>query len=199
MHQYAVFNHNRDLIGRWLGVSSLLIAGGIAETLVWLEGLSGWQVFAKATITTALVYFFLHWLFSKYIWKAALVGVPDINGSWDITGSTLGTDGTNIFQWDGRLTIEQDWKTILVTLRTSESRSLSYTATIFKHGGDRSDWILTYSYKNEPDLEQSHEMNSHRGYCEIVFDRDFRSGKGSYFNSSGRRTAGVMELVKEDD
>ena len=61
MHDYAVFEHNRATIGRWLGIVSILISGGISQMLIKMYNLTGLEAFAKATITTGVIYFILHW------------------------------------------------------------------------------------------------------------------------------------------
>lgn len=92
--------------------------------------------------------------------------------------------------------IEKTWKCILIRWRTSKSQRESYTATLSRRHGITGGWLLTYSYKNEPELEKSHELNQHKGYCEIEFDKDLKLGKVSYFNNSGRKAFGVINLEK---
>ena len=196
MHDYAVFGHDRAAIGRWLGFISIALAGGISQLLALASNLSGVDAFAKATITTGIVYLVLHWLFNKWAWKIPFFEVPNINGTWELTGQTLNDDGTTKYDWEGSIGIEQSWKDILIHLKTKNSQSESYTATLSRRFGPTGGWRLSYSYRNEPELEQSHELNSHKGYCEIEFDKDLTVGKASYFNSSGRRTFGVMNLKR---
>ena len=132
MHDYAIFGHDRTTIGRWLGVGSILIAGGIAQFLAWITSVSGWEAFTKATVTTGVVYFGIHWLFNKYAWKIPYFSIPDLNGSWKIEGITLDEGGKAKFNWEGELGITQDWKSILIHLKTKNSQSKSYTATLSK-------------------------------------------------------------------
>lgn len=94
MHDYAVFGHDRASIGRWLGFTAIAIAGGIAQILSMASNLTGLDAFTKATITTGLVYFALHWLFNKWIWKVPFFEIPDISGEWNIRGQTLNDDGS---------------------------------------------------------------------------------------------------------
>ena len=196
MHDYAIFGHDRAAIGRWLGFLSIAVAGGIAQLLALAGNLSGVDAFAKATITTGVVYMTLHWIFNKWAWKIPFFAVPDMNGSWVLAGITLNEDGTTKYNWEGTIGIEQTWKNIVIHLKTEKSQSDSYTATFSKRFGPTGGWLLSYSYKNEPELEQSHELNSHKGFCEIEFTKDLTIGKASYFNSSGRRTFGVMDLTR---
>lgn len=197
MHDYAVFGHDRAAIGRWLGFIAIILAGGISQLLAWANNLTGIDVFAKATITTGVVYFFLHWLFNKWVWKLPYIEIPDLNGTWQLQGKTLDENGETKFDWSGTLGIEQNWKTISIHLKTENSQSDSYTATISKRHGPTGGWLLSYSYRNEPEVEQIHDLSSHKGFCEIEIDNELKVGKASYFNSKGRRTFGIMNLVKE--
>lgn len=92
--------------------------------------------------------------------------------------------------------IEKTWKCILIRWRTSKSQRESYTAILSRRHGITGGWLLTYSYKNESELEKSHELNYHKGYCEIESDKDLNWGKVSYFNNSGRKAFGVINLEK---
>ncbi|MDN3403249.1 MULTISPECIES: pancortin-3 [unclassified Pseudoalteromonas] len=196
MHDYAVFGHDRSTIGRWLGFISIALSGGVAQLLAIASNLSGIEAFTKATITTGVVYFLLHWIFNKWVWKISFFEVPNLNGEWELKGQTLNDDGTTKFDWEGSIGIEQTWKNIQVHLKTKNSQSESYTATLSKRFGPTGGWLLSYSYKNEPEIEQSHELNSHKGYCEVEFNKELTVGKASYFNSAGRKTFGVMSLKR---
>ena len=197
MHDYAIFGHDRAAIGRWLGLSSILLAGGVAQIFVWMHSLTGFEAFAKASITTGVIYFLLHWIFNKCVWKIPFFEIPNINGKWILNGQTLNDDGSTRYDWNGTIGIEQDWKSILIHLQTEKSQSKSYTATLSKKYGPTGGWLLSYSYKNEPELEHSHELNSHKGYCEIEFNIPLNIGKASYFNSAGRKTFGIMNLKRD--
>ena len=197
MHDYAIFGHDRAVIGRWLGIGSLMLAGGIAQLFAWANSLTGLDAFTKATITTGAAYYALHLVFNKWGWKFPFFKIPDLNGNWVLTGQTLDEDGNTKFDWSGEIGVEQNWKQILIHLKTKNSQSNSYTATLSKKYGPIGGWLLSYSYRNEPELEQSHDLHPHKGYCEIEFDTNMKVGKASYFNSGGRRTFGVINLVRQ--
>lgn len=199
MHDYAVFGHDRAEIGRWLGIVSIILAGGIAQVFAWANSLTGWDVFTKATITTGVVYFLLHFIFNKFAWRIPFFEIPNINGVWKLEGQTLNKEGNIHQEWGGSIGIEQNWKKVSIHLRTEQSQSTSYTATLSKRHGPTGGWLLSYSYRNEPELEHSYELNSHKGYCEIEFDTDLKIGKASYFNSAGRRTFGKMILKRNEN
>jgi len=197
MHDYAIFGHDRAAIGRWLGFVAIIVSGGIGQLLAWANSLTGLDAFTKATITTGVVYFGLHWIFNKWIWKIPFFEIPNLSGRWVITAQTLDEKGNTKYDWSGEINIVQNWKQILIHLKTEKSQSDSYTATLSKRHGATGGWLLSYSYKNEPELEQSHELNTHKGFSEVEFDKKLEIGKASYFNSAGRRTFGIINLTKD--
>ncbi|NMZ69714.1 hypothetical protein SAMN05216370_2100 [Pseudomonas peli] len=198
MHDYAIFGHSRASIGRWLGVVSVIFTGAASSLLFWLYQATQIEALTTAVITPAVIYFILHYLFNKYAWKLPFFSIPDIGGTWSVTGETLNEDGSTRYNWNAEIDIEQTWEKICITLKTTQSSSESYTATLGKKPGTKSGWVLHYSYTNNPESDQYHEFNSHKGYCELVFDRNLKSGVAAYFNSNGRRTFGKMSLCKEE-
>ena len=197
MHDYAIFGHDRVAIGRWLGVGSILVAGGLSQVLTLAGSLTGWEAFGKATITTGLIYFALHWLFNKWVWKFKLLEIPDVSGEWSVVGRTLDEFGGVRWNWKGEIGIAQDWKQILIHLKTETSQSWSYTATFSKRNGPLGGWLLSYSYSNDPEAESSHELSPHKGYCEAELNKDLTAGKIRYFNHAGRNTFGVIEIKRK--
>ncbi|WP_261881946.1 pancortin-3 [Vibrio pelagius] len=197
MHDYAIFGHSRTTIGRWLGVASITLSGGASSLFAWAQTASGWTVFAGASLTAAFIYFVLHLLFDKYAWKLPFFKIPDLNGVWEVRGETLEEDGKVRFPWTAQIDIEQTWEKIAICLKTSQSSSESYTATISKKAGTNGGWVLHYSYANTPEAGQYHELNAHKGYCEVIIDKALTSGEANYFNSNGRRTFGKMYLTRE--
>ncbi|EJG1669870.1 Cap15 family CBASS effector [Vibrio parahaemolyticus] len=197
MHDYAIFGHDRASVGRWLGFGSILISGGINQFFIKLSAVSGWEAFTKGTVTVGIVYMVLHWLFNKWAWnKAPYIDIPDLTGIWEVDGKTLDESGNTKYPWEGELDIEQNWKQISVNVKTRKSRSKSYTATLMKRSGVRGGWVLSYSYKNEPNLDQIHELQGHKGYCEIEFNSELTHAEATYFNSGGRKTYGIMSIKR---
>lgn len=195
MHDYAIFGHDRAMIGRWLGVASIIIAGLISQLLLNAYAWTGIEAIGKATVTTALVYFGLHWVFNHQVWKLPFFKIPNLEGEWTIEGKTLKEDGGVTQSWFGKIGIEQTWKDIVIHLKTDNSQSFSQTATLEKQHG-LGGWLLSYSYKNDPVTEHCHELNSHKGYCQIEIDKSLKQGDASYFNNNGRRTFGIMKIEK---
>ena len=199
MHDYAVFGHSRTTIGRYLGTASVILTGFISSIMLWLSQFDGLMFMATATISTAALYFILHWIFNNLAWKIPFFKIPDLNGVWLVRGETLSEeDGVVKYNWEAEIDIEQTWEKISINLKTRQSSSESYTATLAKKSGTRGGWILHYSYSNSPDASQFHELNSHRGYCEVIFNKCLTSGEAAYFNSNGRRTFGKMYLTRDE-
>lgn len=196
MHDYAVFGHNRASIGRWIGIASIILTGAISSLISWLNNLAGFQAVTGVAITTGIVYFCLHWLFNLYAWRIPFFKIPNLNGEWKVAGTTLTEDGESKYEWEAEIDIEQTWEKIAICLKTKNSSSESYTATLAKANGSKAGWRLSYSYSNNPNIDQSHELNSHRGYCELYLDKSLTTGTAAYFNSNGRRTFGKMELKR---
>lgn len=96
--------------------------------------------------------------------------------------------------WNGRVTIKQSWSRISVTLRTSQSESVSKGASLYEHTDDR--YRLVYHYDNDPHDRNDAELKPHSGLCELIFDKASKTASGTYFNG-GRNTSGVMHLLKE--
>lgn len=196
MHEYGVSGHDRAGVGRWLGVASIIIASGLSQLFAFGASVTGWEAFAKAGATTGVVYFGLHYLFNKYIWKNGFFQIPDLNGTWNVDGQTLDAEGNMTYEWQAKLSMEQDWSKIAIHLETPKSVSNSYTATLHRRFGKKGTWLLSYSYRNEPGAENVHELSSHQGFCEIEFEPGCDGAKASYFNSGNRRTFGIMELSR---
>lgn len=205
MHDYAIFNHSRSNIGRFLGMGSMILAGALTSGLVALSTLTGNTIFAGAGITSAVVYLGFHWFFNQTLWKFKRLKIPNIEGVWIVRGESLKEgeiqpeEEDNVrFHWKGELDIAQTWEKISITQETAQSKSESYTATLEKCTKTTGGSVLHYSYKNFPKTGEHHELSSHRGYCEITFDEAAKTAEASYFNSSGRRTFGKMYLTKKE-
>jgi hypothetical protein len=196
MHDYAIFGHDRASIGRWLGMAAIVLSGVFSFAIAQFKEITGWG-FIEVSIATGALYVLLHWVFNKYAWKIPFFKIPDLNGHWSVNGKTLDEDGNAKHVWDGEVGIEQTWKQISIHLKTKSSQSQSYTATLLKKDGPIGGWLLTYSYNNEPEVEESHELNPHKGYCEVDINTDLKKAKAAYFNHRGRRTFGTINWIRE--
>ena len=196
MHDSAIINHNRASVGRWLGVASLLLSYLISLGLLKLAKISFFESFANFTISIGMLYLLIYYLFNKFLWKIPLFKLPNIQGIWFINGKTIDQNGQTLYEWSGKLDIEQTWDKIAIILKTDQSESKSYTATLRKEPGNQDEWTLYYSYDNTPHIDQQCNLLSHKGYCEITFNKANKTAKGSYFNNFGRYTFGKLNLRK---
>lgn len=197
MHDYAIINHNRVNVGRWIGVASILLSSLISVVLVRFSEISSFKMVANFTVSSGVVYLLLYYFFNKFFWKLAWFKLPNIEGVWSINGKTIDQDGKIVFEWKGELDIEQTWDKIVISLKTKQSKSESYTATLRKEPGSKGGWILYYSYKNESKINEQRDLSSHKGFCEITFNGVNKIASGNYFNNFGRYTFGTFDLKKK--
>ena len=199
-HEYAIIGHKRAEIGRWLGFASVLLAPVLTSVITWA---SSWPLLTASvqakmvafTISTGLVYAALYWLFNRYVWRwlNKMLGIPDLSGTWSVTGRSLTLEGELKFEWSATLKITQKWDRIAIELKTGQSGSFSETASVLlKHDGAAK---LSYSYQNHPKAGEP-ELQKHQGFCELTFDEARRSAEGHYFNSLGRYSFGRMQLIR---
>lgn len=204
-HEYSMIGHSRAAIGRWLGVFAGVAAGAVTSIAgsALVAQFMGWAGLREHPISiplTATTFYVLgHFFFDRWIWKMSWVhkvlGIPDLNGTWQCAGKTLDPATSEpTFDWSGKILITQTWEKIKVHLETDTSRSHSVAASIVKNEGVG--FILMYSYRNEPKPGDK-ELKGHIGYCELHVDESQSSAEGSYFNNQGRLTYGSMKLTKE--
>lgn len=148
-------------------------------------------------ISAGVVYGALYWVLNTYGWKmgpiAKVLKVPDISGDWRCSGKSLNAAREVTYEWEGTVTIVQRWDRLRVRLRTSQSGSQSVSAAILHDEADG--WRLMYHYRNDPKIDEP-ELKAHRGFAELVFDRDLTGAHGEYFNGDGRFTFGTMQLTR---
>lgn len=198
MHVYAVADHSRTVTGRYLGVGAAAIASGATAMLPMVVKATGWDIVAGVAITSGIAFSGIHWAFNRWGWKLPWVsGFPKVGGLWKVKGKTLDEEGGIRFEWEGELDIKQEYEKISVTLRTKQSGSESDSVSITKKPGNKGGWMLSYGFQNHPRPIEYHELNSHRGFCEILFNEELTAGTANYFNNNGRRTHGVMELERQ--
>lgn len=206
-HDYSILGHSRALVGRYLGA----VAAAVSAGSVLLAGLG--IEFAEHNgfgnllppiivwpVTAGAVWIGLHWLFANHAWKwpgiAAVIDVPDLSGTWKVTGKTLGENKETTYEWSGVITITQTWERLKVRLQTAQSSSFSISAAMVREPG--AGYRLTYPYINEPKADQP-ELRTHVGFADLLFAQSIRSADGDYFNNKGRTTQGVMRLDRVEE
>ncbi|UWS07073.1 Cap15 family cyclic dinucleotide receptor domain-containing protein [Phaeobacter inhibens] len=201
-HEYSVVGHSRSKIGMVIALFSGGVAGGITTLVGFaVSYLQSRQVELPEIIlwplTGSVVFGILFLLFNKFIWRISrlrgVIGIPDVSGSWALTGQSFDVENKPKYSWEGAIEITQCYEKITVYLKTSQSSSQSVSAAIVDEG--RAGWRLIYSYRNQPKPGET-DMNAHLGHCELLFSDDLSSAEGHYFNGGGRFTHGNMKLEK---
>ena len=205
-HEYSVDGHSRAKLGLYIAV----FAGALASAFTFLAGQVVMQIEAAGyfdvphlilwPFTVVSIFGFLFFLFDRFAWKLfglkTIIGVPDISGSWRLSGQSYDVEQNPTYIWRGKIDITQNYERIFIHLRTKSSESHSVSAAIVPEG--RAGFRLIYAYRNEPKPGQK-ELNSHIGHCELLFPLNLVSAEGSYFNSGGRFTHGTMKLKRKTD
>lgn len=184
MHTYSMRGCCREKYIFWIAFAALAVLAIFKQA----AGFVGVVV----SITAFSVFAGLYFIFDRWVWKSGwvgkLLGVPDLSGSWKVTGHTDGADGVER-DWNATLTIEQTWSHIAISIETDGSRSRSTMASIERDPGHGH--RLIYGYVNSrKDVER--ELRSHCGTCEVVIAADLNSAQATYFNDHQRRTVGTM-------
>lgn len=204
-HEYSVVGHSRAKIGMFIAA----VAGAISGVLATLAGLTATYLSKQQIeipdlilwpITGTAIFSLLFLIFNKYIWRTVrlreLVGVPDFEGSWTVSGQSYDHNNNPIYDWSGVIDITQCYEKITVHLRTKQSSSKSISAAVVNEG--RAGYRLIYSYENKPDAGEK-ELVPHLGHCDFLFSRDLKTAHGNYFNGGGRMTHGTMKLTKVEE
>jgi hypothetical protein len=203
-HEYSLLGGvSRVKIGRYLSIMSAAMSAGLVYLLLLSVDLAK-KLGVAATLPPSVlslvgagtIFVALYWFLDRIAWRWPLLGkilkVPDLSGQWKCTGRTLNPDREH-YDWEADVTIVQSWDKIRVRLKTRQSASNSSSAALLCDEADG--FRLFYSYKNEPGIGEA-ELQSHRGFAEIIFDKTLTKGTGEYFNGYGRNTFGTMNLER---
>jgi hypothetical protein len=204
-HEYTVLGGvSRAKVGRYLSLIAAGISAAVVFALLW--GIDIAQRFGVpanlppsvlSLVGAGAVFAALYWILDRYAWRwnpiSRLLKVPVLAGEWSCKGTTVKTESNPEYEWDAKITIIQSWDRLRVRLKTSQSGSNSTSAALICDEAEG--YRLFYSYKNDPHIGEV-ELNSHRGFAEIVFTKDLQAGNGEYFNGYGRYTFGTMRLKR---
>lgn len=184
MHTYSMRDCCRERYIFYIALAALAVLAIFKQA----AGFVGVAV----SITAFSVFGGLYFTFDRWVWKldwiGKLFGVPDLSGTWEVTGHTDGADRIER-DWTATLVIEQTWSHIAISIETDGSRSRSTMASIERDPGHG--YRLIYGYQNSrKDVER--ELQSHTGTCEAVISADLQTAEATYFNDHQRRTVGTM-------
>ena len=202
MHDYSIDKHPKEIVLFLLAFCAIWSAPKLNQLgLYVVEKLDVWTGLSWPLITAIPVFALftmIYFVFNKYLWRlGALRGlllVPDLNGRWKCSGKTVLKAGQSAdYRWAGDIQITQSWSKVLIHLKTGQSSSRSFAASI--HHDPGVGYRLAYQYSNDPGADQL-ELNKHSGSAEITFDEDCTRGEGWYFTDQHRSTVGTLILER---
>lgn len=145
------------------------------------------NVSTSISITTISIIIYCNYLW-RYVPKS-ISKLPKLFGSWEgvIKSSYDGFDKEYKF----KINIKQTLINTYIQFSSEESDSTSVTCEIIKNGKDN--YILIYSYSNEPhqDVKDRSEIHYGTAKLKILDDKEL---EGGYFTD--RKTTGTMSLKK---
>lgn len=187
-------------------IRSVAIAvGAVWTTVLYMSGIElptiGQHIVAN--VPTAIVVLTI--AFDLWLWKLPLINKthskPRIGGTWT-TVITPHSDshipeGGNTGPIAAETIIEQTYWTLVVTMKTSESESVSRAESIAPDGGSRTRKVLTYTYTNSPQIAVQHRSPIHVGAAMLTINGPRpETMNGIYW--TGRLTIGDLVLTRAD-
>ncbi len=149
-------------------------------------------------IGAGTVYAVLYLIFRRWIWRMPIVAgwlkVADLSGTWICEGHPFPRPDSLAVDWQGTMTITQDWDKVRIHLDAGLSKSNSDVAGLVSDAIEG--FVLLYSYRNEPKPGQT-ELSAHRGFAKLIFAKDLKTGTGDYFNGDGRHSSGTLTLRRQ--
>lgn len=196
MHNYEITGHPKVKVIIFITIIGVMLATWLNQSVDFLEKVVGMPI--SITISSISVAGILYILFSKWIWKwnifMKIFKYPNFNGRYDIIGKSTKKTTNEKFDWEGILSIKQDWDKILVSMKSknSSSESISVNGSVVYH--PMKGYELTYSYDNTPS-NNVEELHKHIGTCTLNFDEDTKTATGNYYNDiKNRENYGSMDL-----
>lgn len=205
MHDYAIDRHPKEKVLFLLAFLAIFVTPHVNRAVFFAAtsmGFSSEWITALGTVVPLFALFSaLYYSFDRFLWKLPLLRklllVPDLNGNWHCEGKTVLKEGEPTdFEWAAMISITQSWSKISIRFRTTQSSSLSTSASIYHDVGIG--FRLLYQYRNEP---QANEINlsNHAGSAEIRFSEDCTVADGNYYTDRHRSTVGIITLRRAHD
>ncbi|ARQ89207.1 hypothetical protein [Stenotrophomonas maltophilia] len=205
-HEYVVLGGvNRAQIGKYLARTASMVSGllvwALLEAVDLAKGLglgANLPPVILSLVGAGTVYTVLYLIFRRWMWRVPLVAgwlkVADLSGTWICEGHPFPRPDSLAIDWQGTMTITQDWDKVRIHLDAGLSKSNSDVAGLVSDPIEG--FVLLYSYRNDPKPGHT-ELNAHRGFAKLVFSKDLKSGKGDYFNGDGRHSSGTLTLRRQ--
>lgn len=196
MHSYSIDQKRIKVLESIGGVSFLssLIILKIANNLVdYINNLPYINniPYIPQIATFGIVFVGLFYLFDRYLWKISIAGlklskIPNLSGDWK---GYLKTSHENE-EIDIIVNIKQTWSSIIIVLKTENSKSKSDVALILL-----SKSRLVYQYFNEPSFSSPEALNKHYGTALLDYEENDIL-EGYYFTDRDRKNYGDIHLEK---
>ena len=176
-------------------------------TIVALSALAAYLLHLLLSLTTSSVLWWvdvpsvlgffglIQTVFDKSLWRMApvrrllCITIPDLNGTWK--GTLVSSYDNHESPTEAKLTVAQNWTSILISLETATSISHSRVAGFVQ---DQPTCLsLTYEYLCEPLAGAIGTMHTHRGTGELCI----KAGgllEGEYYTGRDRQTYGSLHF-----
>lgn len=198
-HTYSTDSSERRYIP--FGIAATAIAASFLVSHLTGKYQIEFPWWASPPVDTMAFYGFFYFLFDRYLWKWKLlhwfriVKLPDLSGEWRghvIPTPTAGVSAGLAAQADISVSVRQSWATILISARTTSSRSHSVSAAITVSN----EVSLSYQFVNEPAASAAATMHTHRGTVTLLLDKAGSLLDGDYYSGRDRQNIGTMRVSR---
>lgn len=122
--------------------------------------------------------------------------LPDLAGTWDLHGKTLGPDGDILYEWDAQMLLAAAGQAFAVTIETrgiKTSRSVSFAEKLTALPAG--EWHLRYGFEADP---EHFATGNHTffGLSQLTFAPDLARAQGSSCNYNGRYVIMTLDAVR---
>lgn len=183
---------SRDQVTLALFVVSIGLALGLGRVLE----LTAWPI--PWWFDSPAVFGFYAWawfVYDRWLWRMAplrdLLGVPDMNGDWDV----LAVSSFDQKEHLGTATITQTWSTLSVIGHFAKSTSWSLSAHLVALPDDRFEFVYTYDSRPKATAVAT-SMRQHRGTTWLAVSPTGDRMEGEYFTCRERSNQGTLRLIR---
>ncbi len=199
MHLYSVDLSERKYVPKTFMVLSILTTYFLHSLLEGQPVISALFPPYFISIPSAFGFYSLYMLlFEKHLWKHNLVRksfflkTPDLNGKWSGHLKTSYDDHSK--EYPCSLEISQTWTHITICLKTDNSFSNSFAASINLFSSNNN--LLVYEYRNEPKSGAPSDLHSHLGTARLFLSEINSNLEGDYYAGKDRLRYGHLYLKK---
>lgn len=214
MKNYGISNDKRKTILLIIFIISLLVGSylyslintlllKICEAIPALKNfLNDWEYLGlfPTQVTVFLIFNFLTWVFSKYLWRMfffpKLLDVPDLNGTWIGGYESIREDDGQQIRTTGnmQLIITQTWDKMMC--QSIFEKSESYSDIIYLDLDSSQGTMLKFTYTNKS-YDTICGLPEFSGYNELRL-KDKNTLVGTYFTKRIPSTRGNLLLVRRN-